>query len=57
MKRPEELSADYLWRLLGEYASTVGDAEGVLFTDDKWVIMACDQYEEEHGPVNLVSGR
>lgn len=47
MKRPEELSADYLWRLLGEYASTVADAEGVLFTDDKWVIMACDQYEKE----------
>ena len=50
MTRPEELTADMLWELLGEYGSDVGDAEGVrssYFTDNKYVIMAIDQYCDE----------
>lgn len=47
MKRPEELSADYLWFLLGAYATKVGDEEGCLFTEHKWVWMAHEQYLEK----------
>jgi hypothetical protein len=48
MKRPEQLSADDLWELLGAYASTVGYAEGVLFTRNAFVNEACNQFEEEN---------
>jgi len=44
MRCPEHLTKDELWRILGEYASDVGDAEGVLFTDNPYVKEACDQY-------------
>ena len=44
MKRPEHLSADDLWELLGEYANDVGQAEGVLFTNNEYVRLAADQY-------------
>lgn len=49
MCRPSELSADDLWRLLGCYATTVGCAEGVLFTDNRYVIEAADQWGDEMG--------
>lgn len=49
MSRPSELSADDLWRLLGCYATTVGYAEGVLFTDNRYVIEAAAQWCEEMG--------
>ena len=50
MKRPEELDADTLWQLLGWYASTVVTCEGLLFTDNKFVVLAVDQWDEDHKP-------
>jgi hypothetical protein len=44
MKCPDNLTREDVWRLLGEYASDVGDAEGILFSDDPYVNEACDQY-------------
>lgn len=49
MKRPEELSADDLWRLLGHYATVVGYSEGVLFSSNRYVVLAADQWGEEMG--------
>lgn len=49
MKRPEHLTADDLWRLLGYYANEVGFAEGVLFTDNQYVVLAADQWYDEMG--------
>jgi hypothetical protein len=46
MKRPNELSADELWELLGEYANDVAIAEGILFTDNEYVHEAANQYFE-----------
>ena len=48
MKRPEQLDADALWLLLGKYANEVGEAEGVLFTRDRDVMLAADQYYKEY---------
>jgi rubrerythrin len=42
-----------VWRLLGEYASDVGDAEGILFSDDPYVNEACDQYCESKRDAKL----
>lgn len=47
MKRPEELTADHLWTLLGYYTSCVAEAEGVLFSKNYYVNLACDQWYEE----------
>jgi hypothetical protein len=44
MKRPENLSADDLWKLLGEFANDVAMAEGNLFTDNAYVYQAANQY-------------
>jgi hypothetical protein len=46
MKRPEELSADDLWELLGDFANAVAIAEGTLFTDNEYVHEAANQYFE-----------
>ena len=46
MTRPEELTADMLWELLGEYADAVASCEGILFSNNKYVVMAFDQYYE-----------
>lgn len=47
MTRPEHLTADDLWRLIGYYANQVGDAEGVLFTDNQYVTLAANQWYDE----------
>lgn len=47
MNRPEQLTADDLWRLLGYYATVVGYAEGILFTDNQYVVLAADQWSDE----------
>ncbi len=48
MKCPDELDREELWRLLGAYAVVVGRAEGVSFTENKWVNEAGAQYYAEH---------
>jgi len=47
MKCPDELTREALWALLGEYASDVADANGILFSDNRYVEMACDQHDED----------
>ena len=49
IKRPEELDADTLWKLLGWYADGVGQCEGVYFTSNKYVLMAADQWVDKYG--------
>ena len=47
MKCPNELTREEVWALLGEYASDVGMANGILFSDNRYVEMAADQYDED----------
>ena len=47
MKCPDELTREALWALLGEYASDVGDANGILFSENPYVEMACYQHYED----------
>lgn len=47
MKRPPKLTANDLWKLLGEYAFDVGECEGVLFTDNPHILEAEKQFREE----------
>ena len=47
MKCPDNLTREDVWRILGEYANDVGFAEGVLFSDNPYVVEACDQFYEE----------
>ena len=56
MNRPEHLTADELWRLLGYYATQVAEAEGILFTDNQYVALACDQWYQEMPNAYLEDG-
>ena len=47
--RPKELDADTLWTLLAWYANRVGYCEGILFTDNKHVVLAADQWVDTYG--------
>jgi hypothetical protein len=47
MKCPDNLTREDVWRILGEYANSVGISEGILFTDDPYVHEALRQFEEE----------
>jgi hypothetical protein len=42
---PTELTKEDLWHLLGWYAAQVGDAEGILFTSNKFVLEAVDEFD------------
>ena len=48
MKRPEELDADTLWKILGEYTREVQDAEGISFASglqyEEMIHLAGDQF-------------
>ena len=50
VKCPEELTAQQVWEVLAEYANNVGDAEGVLFSSNKYVVLAADQYYAQYYP-------
>ena len=45
VKCPEKLTAQQVWEILAEYADDVGRAEGILFSDNEYVILAADQYD------------
>jgi len=47
--RPDQLTADDLWDILGEYAYEVGEANGVLFSDNEWVRLAWARHQDARG--------
>jgi hypothetical protein len=46
MKCPDNLTREDLWQLLGEYASVVGESNGVYFTDDANVLQSVTEYRK-----------